>query len=503
MPRLNLAALGKLSPEERAAIAPELAELEARTERNPLIGLYPYPCKPCHEKGKLTCAHSKQHKFLISRDRRKAFFGGNQSGKTTAGISDDLIQCVDRDALPPHLRKFKQYEPPFKCRIGTPDLMKTMDQVQEKLRELVPVDQLLGGSWESAYSISKRTLRFKNGSYIEFLSYDQERNKWGGSTLHRVHFDEEPPKIIYDEAALRVMKHGGDVIFTMTPHDGITWMADAIYERRFEDGVTVVEVDMDDNPYLTEEAKRVALEGLTEEELRQRKAGKFTHIGGLVLGEFDEDLHVIDPVPPAHIKGMNVVVGIDPGLVVGGVVWIAFDRENVGLLFDELYLKQQTLDVYISEIRRKNAEWGIEPDFYVIDPSARNRSHINAENVESELQRAGIMTIPGQNMLEAGYFQIKRRLQSRPVGLLICRNCVNWLWERARLKRKPMDDGSFAVVPGNDHLMDPTRYVVMTRVWGPPIEMDKKHRRGFTPNAVDPYEYEPQPEQYGPMGSMG
>jgi hypothetical protein len=48
--------------------------------------------------------HEKQAEFLRSRDRFKWMLGGNQSGKTTVCTVDDLIQAVDEDALPDHLK---------------------------------------------------------------------------------------------------------------------------------------------------------------------------------------------------------------------------------------------------------------------------------------------------------------------------------------------------------------------------------------------------------------
>jgi hypothetical protein len=234
------------------------------------------------------------------------------------------------------------------------------------------------------------------------------------------------------------------------------------------------------------------------------------------------------------------VNGIDPGLVQGGVVFCSFDRDDHMLVFDELYPKGRTVEQTAFEIVCKNAEWGngttmerewartYVPDLiskgellpedaarvlglldrpirrdvmYMIDPSARNRSHINADNVEAAYQRCGIFCVPGQNSVEAGAFQLKRRIQARPPALLVTRNCIKWLWERGRWKIKPTPDGSFAVVPGNDHVLDPTRYVAQTRTWGPDIEVKRESRRGYAHQRVEPWEYDaPASRDMPPMG---
>jgi len=171
-----------------------------------------------------------------------------------------------------------------------------------------------------------------------------------------------------------------------------------------------------------------------------------------------------------------VYVGIDPGIRRGGVVWVAFDRDNHMLVFDELYPENLTVPQIARQIREKNAFWGLtgaaEP-LYVIDPSARNRSLVNAENVEGAFAQEGIFTSPGQNDRLTGVLQLRKRLEDR-AALLVTENCVTWLFEAKRWlvakdevteEQSPNAKGvSFATI-GPDHLMDPTRYVAMERLW--------------------------------------
>jgi hypothetical protein len=72
--------------------------------------------------------------------------------------------------------------------------------------------------------------------------------------------------------------------------------------------------------------------------------------------------------------------------------------------------------------------------------------------------------------------QLRARLEASPPGLLVAENCVNWLFEAKRwlvAKDEVTQEqtpnakgagGSFATI-GPDHLMDPTRYVAMERLW--------------------------------------
>lgn len=505
-------AVKRLPAAERAEFERELADLDRLFEENPLQRFEPHP---------------KQVTFLGSRDRIKAFLGGNRSGKTTAGIVDDLIQAVDEDCLPERLRPFKRWQPPFRCRIVAPDFIETMDGVIfHKLREWVPRGQLVGGSWEKAYDKTKRKLRFKNGSEFSFMTFEQDLDKFGGTDLHRVHYDEEPPENIRKECRRGLMDHGGDELFTMTPLHGMTWMFDKVYERRYESGVGVVEVSTDDNPHISPEEIAAFMAELTPEEQEARRHGRFVHFGGLVLGMFDDSLHVVDEIRPEHLRGLDVLVGIDPGVVRGGVVWVAFDRDNHALVFDELYPRNQNLgpkedpSTISAQILEKNAYWGLvgdrEPQ-YVIDPSARNRyqgSGESAENVEGDLSREGIYCSWGNNNRRFGVFQLRRRLVAQPhPALTVTRNCANWLWERMRWRiaadeeseqerPKGSRSGDSFKTQGPDHLMDPTRYVCAERVWGPWIEEPGEKSNTWVPGTAPRQSWFTGARDAPPMGSM-
>jgi hypothetical protein len=101
--RLNVAEARKLlgrpdlAPEDRVYLTSELAAYDALVTSNPTQRYIP---------------HAKQAIFHAARDRIKAFLGGNRSGKTTAGILDDLIQACDAEALPAYLRPSRSGTPP-------------------------------------------------------------------------------------------------------------------------------------------------------------------------------------------------------------------------------------------------------------------------------------------------------------------------------------------------------------------------------------------------------
>jgi phage terminase large subunit-like protein len=502
-----------LPQEAREEAAKLLSQLEQLDKLNPLARYVP---------------HEKQHQFHSSQDQIKAFFGGNQAGKTTAGVVDDLIQCCDEDALPERLRQYKRWQPPFKMRVVTPDLMGTMQLFQEKMREWIPVQQLKGGSWDAAYKKQDRKLHFENGSQIEFLSGDQDRDKHGGASLHRVHYDEEPPQHIRNECKIRLVRYRGDEVFTMTPSLPGTegWTEDAIWERRTEPGIFAVQVSIGDNPHLHPDAISEVLDGLTDAELQARRDGTFIHFAGKVYPEFKDAVHLVDEIEPKHLEGLTTIVGIDPGSRWGAVIFGAFDKNNDLLIFDEIILASAqdqsklckvfpegvTVELMAREIKERIEHWGIKP-FYLIDPSAQNRTLVNAENVEAEFGRFGIYPGRGQNQVEAGVQQIKRRMQRRDAnerpapGILITRKCRRLIWEIGRYRFRDTPDQRFEVIKQDDHCLDAMRYIAMHRPWL--NEADKKEKpKGFyngsnripTPNEIKAKLRANKLSEFGPSG---
>jgi phage terminase large subunit-like protein len=493
--KINLARLEELrrtDPAEAKRMEEAIARVREAQEQNPLLFFKP---------------HKKQRHFLAAHTSVKAFLGGNRSGKTTAGIVDDLIQAVDRDVLSDHLLEAKRWEPPFHCRIVTPDFTSTMEGVVfQKLREWAPKSQLLGGSWDKAYDKQLRKLRFANGSWLDFMTFEQDLDKFGGAALHRVHYDEEPPEAIRKECQARLIDHAGDELFTMTPLLGMTWMYDGIYERRDDGNVSVVEVATDENPHLDRAAMEEFFASLTPEEQDARRKGRFVHFGGLVLKGWDDGRHLCDPVDPAHLQGQDVIVGIDPGITRGAVVWVAYDKDDVMLVFDELYPHNQDARQVAAQIREKNQRWGIEPLYYVMDPSGRNRTM--AGTVSDEFAAAGIYCSYGNNAREGSILQLRRRLHSG--AIVISRDCTNWLWEKSRWRvaedeesgQEKTSGDTFKTI-GPDHLMDATRYVAMERVWGPAPDRNPR-QRVWTPGVAPSADWFSQcrSQQVGPMGSL-
>lgn len=502
---------GQLDPNDPKAAA-LLDQLSKLIRENPLLDFGP---------------HAKQAAFLEADARVRVFLGGNRAGKSTVGVVDDLVNTLPAEFVPDHLKRYKKlWKDDVRGRVVTPDLGHTLKAVYEVYQRWVPPAALRGGTWSKAFDKQDRILNFKNGSFIEFMSYEQDLNKFGGSARDWIHYDEEPPgergEAIRKECRMRLADRGGYEIFTFTPLTGLSWAYDEFWENRGDqlaEGVwgsgriRVVLASMLDNPHLTRENIEEALSGLTEEELAARRDGQFSHFQGLVYSEFDYDIHTCEPVSKEHLKGQDVRIGIDPGIKTTAIVFVAFDRDNRALVFDEMYLHGEHAipDRAVAKIKQRLAEWEVRSSYNMIDPASRNRSNTDHQRVQSLYTRAGLPVLPAQNDVETGVFEVKRRLQhtdhvGRPDPLLvIARNCKKLLWERARYRYEFTPEGDFGVEKKDDHGLDATRYVLMSRPIGPPIRSRNRQygREVWVPNRSVPMsQVLDSGPQYGPNGKF-
>jgi phage terminase large subunit-like protein len=481
--RIDLDRLEQLSAVQQEAVREQLEVLELAFRENPLLK-YNNPA--------LGVTHSKQIEFHSPPfPAIRAFFGGNRSGKTTAAILDTIVQVIPDDLVPDHLKPFKRWSPPVKVRVVTPDLTSTLDGViHEKIREWTPKAAFRNKSFDGAWDKVQRILRFECGSWIQFNSSEQDREKLGGVALHRVVYDEEPRQEVRNECAMRLVDYDGEEIFALTPFSGMSWLYDQIYEpwelalekcsreeaeERLE--MRVLTVDMDDNPHLSEAGKARQLRKYSGPEREARKSGRFVQFSGRIYPQLPEVIPEIARVPP----GAEVFRGIDPGwrhMLAVVYCYLSFDDELC--VFDEIALRGATVKEACDEIARRDLKWGWRKDngavvplsvnWTVIDPSSRNRNAQTGRSDQQEFADHGVYTVPGQNAVSAGINRVKERIDARK--LLVTANCseLQSQFKRYRWVRdtgRGEHESKAEPVKKDDHLLDALRYVCMQRPLAP------------------------------------
>ena len=259
--------------------------------------------------------HEKQLSFHKCPKKNRWVFGGNRSGKTECGAVESVYMA--RGIHPYRKNKDKVFG-----WVVSLSQQVQRDVAQSKILSYINpswIDDvtMLSGKKESLkYGIIDQ-IRIKNVfggiSVIGFKSCDQGREKFQGSSLDFVWFDEEPPEDIYDECRMRVLDKGGDIFGTMTPLKGLTFIHDKIYLNSENNNEVWYEfMEWADNPYLNQQEVEALSKTLSDDQLSSRRYGRFKASSGLVYPEFDEAIHVIEPFSVPIEWQDNI--SIDPGL---------------------------------------------------------------------------------------------------------------------------------------------------------------------------------------------
>ena len=434
--------------------------------------------------------HEKQIAFHRCKKRNRWVFGGNRSGKTECGA----VECVYM------ARGVHPYRENRKDVIGW--VVSLSAQVQRDVAQKKILRYLRRDWIEDIVMISGRKdapehgiidfIRVKNvlggTSVIGFKSCDQGREKFQGTSLDFVWFDEEPPEDIYLECRMRVMDRRGDVFGTMTPLKGLTFVYNDIYlNRRADPEVWYEFMEWNDNPYLDEREIRALESCLDATALQARKYGKFVSEGvGLVYPEFDESVHVIEPfgVP----KDWQDMISIDPGLNNPlSAHWYAVDFDGNVYVIAEHYEAGRDIDYHADAIKRicERLDWQVDSRGRIcalIDSAAKQRTLGSVKSVVELFYERGILVNPNvEKDLFSGIARVKSYL-SRKNGLpnlYIFKGCVHLISE---LKGYRWGSGD-APRKVDDHSLDEMRYYLMTRPKKTPavaeksvIQKDKERR---------------------------
>lgn len=462
-------------PTSIAQLFTDAAKTLERSIKEPNIAMY----KP----------HSKQVIFHSSPDYGRIYIGGNRTGKSYSAVVEDIWWATGthpyRETPPP----------PVRGRVVAVDYVKGVAQIILPLfKRLVLPSMLVNGSWEDSYSSGERVLTFANGSTIEFMSYEQETEKFAGTSRHFIHYDEEPPKNVYDECQMRILDTDGEFWISMTPVEGMTWLYETLYEKIAEGSdteilipenapvrqvtrspsleMTCIEVDMDENPYLSERGKRRALNSATDEESYQaRKSGKFVQMQGLIFPEFDPEVHVIEPFIPD--KRWDWYMSIDHGWNnPTAILWHAVSPDGTIYTFSEHYKSQMTIEQHATTIHMREAAWGKSPEIRTGDPAMKQTSGITATSIVTEYADRGIYlsleTVPRD--VSIGLAKMHQYLRINPgtgkPKWYITADCVNFIREIKKLRYKTFaskkmeynNNKQEQIHKKDDHACDSARY---------------------------------------------
>lgn len=321
-------------------------------------------------------------------------------------------------------------------------------------------------------------------SSLVFKSYDQGRRSFQGTHQDFVWLDEECPQDIYTECLLRTMdtmegNGAGRVILTFTPLMGLTPIVLSFLPGgRVPEGQEVmgdkyiIMAGWDDAPHLSEAEKSALLAACPPHQRLARSKGVPQLGAGAIYPIPEEDIVVPDFEIPVHWPR---AYGLDVGWNNTAATWGAWDRDNGTLFLYACYKRGQTEPAVHAAAVKAKGDW--IPG--VIDPASRGRSQKDGSKLIEEYSDSGLELTPALNAVEAGIHKVYTGLSEGRIRVF---RSLGPMLEEYRIYRR---DDKGRVVKEFDHLMDSTRYLVMSgaevattnsRVYQPPSWRDRLKR---------------------------
>jgi hypothetical protein len=301
--------------------------------------------KAIHQGGKTSVGKGSVSLGRVAKERW--CFMPNQVGKSLGGAADDVMQAYgihpDIDTPVPNLGV-----------ILTVSHLKSVQIMRRLIWEFIPKadqDRIMAhkdGCGFFNQNVEKPSrLVLPNGSQIHFMSADQDAMEFESLTLNWFHSDEEMPEEIYNQIQIRLLRHHGNLICTMTPWQeegtaGISWTADRILnnearpegERSGEVWIAP-SITMYDAPWLSKEAVEEWKKKVTSPEeydarfkgIHMQRSGKIfntykdKHFNPKNLGESGHLLPENFPLNPSW----SLMSFLDPSSPAGitGCLWVA------------------------------------------------------------------------------------------------------------------------------------------------------------------------------------
>lgn len=332
-------------------------------------------------------------------------------------------------------------------------------------------------------SINKKAR--KHWSKIGFKAYEQGREAFQAVALRYIHNDEQFPQSVWIEENSRI---GGDypldLACAFTPIDPQPWFELSL--RNPPSSWDIFEFPLDDNRrscggFIADDQIDAMIEMWPPEVRDTRRKGKWGSFLGTIYQTFSRDTHVVSKekeqqlffkdgrIPPyAEVIGCIDWGGANPFVF----LWVAKipHLDNDLYVFDEYYWNPRErggrrLEEHADEIKKRNAQWGIEP--------MRVWADHDPTDVQ-EFYHLGIPSQPAEKDKRPGIEAVRAALNPRaflttpgfPCGrpmLHFAARCENSIREHAGYKYPTGTENRDAPdepLKVNDHTVDACRYVV-------------------------------------------
>lgn len=437
--------------------------------------------------------YAKQGEFLKLGDskRERLLMAGNRVGKTETGAFEAACHLTG------------QYPPWWTGRrFGHPVLMWVCGETSTAVRDvcqaklcgapgvesafgtgLVPKDAFadkpsLARGVTDAYDTIQ--VRHKSGgiSTAGFKSYEQGREKFQGTGLDVIWFDEEPPLTIYSEGLTRIGERGGIAYMTFTPLKGPSSVVLRFTDEPSDDRA-VVSMTLDDIPpdgHISPEARKKIIAGYLPHE-REARARGVPMLGEGRIFMTPEDAitePAIEVIPPFWKKLWGIDFGIGHPF---GAVLALWDVDE-----DVLHIHRTVRMAGALSIVQAQALKQVGANVPVAWPKdGTDRDPHSGEPLAAAYKKHGLLMLPdhatwpeGGMSTEAGLAEWDER--EKTGRLKVASHLSDWLEERRMYHRK---DGK--IVKLKDDLMSATRIVLMMKRFARPVQLGGQQARRNDP----------------------
>ncbi|CAB4152250.1 Terminase RNaseH-like domain containing protein, partial [uncultured Caudovirales phage] len=398
--------------------------------------------------------------------RERLFMAANRVGKTEGAGGYELT--LHLTGLYPSWWTGRRFDKPISA-WAAGDTGKTVREIiQKKLlgpiheigTGLIPQDLIVKTSMKAGVSEAVDTIQVKHASggisTLTLKSYDQGRLSFQGSEQDVIWLDEESSLDIYTECLLRTMTNNGLIMLTFTPLLGMSevvmsFLPGGQIKDSYEGPKYIITATWDDVPHLSKEVKEELWNSIPPFQRDARSKGVPQLGSGAIFPVPESDFVVDDFDIPKHWPR---TYGLDIGWNRTACIFAAINREtDTVYLYSEHYRGQAEPSIHAEAIKARGL-W--IPG--VIDPASRGRTQRDGHQIIQDYRDLGLDVDVAFNGVESGLYEVWQRLSTG--RLKVCKSLSNWLYE-FRLYRR---DENGKIVKENDHLMDATRYLIMSGI---------------------------------------
>ncbi len=363
----------------------------------------------------------KAHKSLA---RIIAIVKGNRMGGSTWGALEVCYHLTKQ--YPDWYPMERRLKGPLKIRIATDRFFKIDSVIEPKLRQYLPKDEITRMRRSPQGYIMK--MHTKDGSFVEFLTSEQDQMAWEGQDLDFFWGDEPMKKGHWIATQRGLLDRGGRSILSFTPLIE-PWMKEEIVDR--EDGKNIAvfygstrdnKYDIEGNVILTEE-DIAWFEGMMDEDERKtRIEGRFFHLKGLVYKELNPAVHFITDFDyQRDYVRYPVICVLDPhDRLPHWLIWAMVDRTNDLYIMYEL-VKEGTVQQVAAAIKATEEYFGWNVTKRLIDPNFGRKPLISTGlSVIGEFSKYKVGFSEALDSKEGGRLKVKEYLhynKDKPIDI--------------------------------------------------------------------------------------